>query len=377
MLSHTKEFLFAAIRDCENRGDITAGKNNCGGIAGLIDVGSVTNATELGRVVSEKGDCAGGIAGQSRGMIRNCRARVLLAGQKYVGGIAGLGSDIHDCCSMVMVERAAEYAGAVAGWTDGTAAGNYYVASIGGVDNVSRIGACTPITEQEMLQRDGIPREFSSLTVQFYCEENLLQITEVPFGGCVDVFPAVEERENSYWVWDAVPGEPIYHNTEIRGSYHTPIETLSSGEEPPRYLVEGAFSEGQTLQVESRKRSEEARTLLAARLSVGGYRGRLRVHARTEAIGTLYVYIGEGNSGMEERPYTRDGSYIVFEMENGESFVYAEREKPDLRKNLVILIGAALLELLLLCLWLWRGRRQKNTGRQERRSQRERKRQIK
>lgn len=357
LLSHTREYLFAAIRDCENRGDIRATKNNCGGIAGLIDDGSVTNATELGRVVSEKGDCVGGIAGQSKGTIRNCRARVLLAGQKYVGGIAGLGSDIHDCCSMVMMERAAEYVGAVAGWTEGTAAGNYYVASIGGVDNVSRIGACTPVSEQEMLQREGIPREFSSLTVQFYCEENLLQTTAVPFGGCVDVFPAVEERENSYWVWDAVPGEPIYHDTEIRGSYHTPIETLSSGEEPPRYLVEGAFSEGQTLLVESGKPVEAIHALLAAGLTVDGYRGRLRVHARTEAVGTLYVYGKGEKNGREERSYTRDGSYIVFEMENGESFVYAEREKPDLRRNIVILITAAFLELVLIVLWLRRRKR--------------------
>ena len=75
----------------------------------------------------------------------------MLSGKKYVGGIAGLARDIISCRCWAFIESAAEYAGAVAGWSDGEVSGNLYVdSSPAGIDNVSFSGMTDPLTSDEL-----------------------------------------------------------------------------------------------------------------------------------------------------------------------------------------------------------------------------------
>ncbi|MBO5556582.1 MAG: hypothetical protein J5927_05305, partial [Oscillospiraceae bacterium] len=67
--THAEQSLFAAIRACENRGDVSARSDNAGGLVGRMDVGAVVDGTGTGRIVSQNGDYVGGIAGTSQGTV--------------------------------------------------------------------------------------------------------------------------------------------------------------------------------------------------------------------------------------------------------------------------------------------------------------------
>ncbi|MBQ9687410.1 MAG: hypothetical protein IJV41_12830, partial [Oscillospiraceae bacterium] len=282
LLSHGTEFLFAAIRDRESSGEVTVGKNNAGGIVGLADVGTVINGTSTGSVLSVSGDQVGGIAGRSRGSIVNCRVCVVLSGGKYVGGIVGLGQDVSDCAAVAQIERAREYAGAVAGWCEDSARDNVYTLSTyAGVDDASLTGECTPVSEEEFLRLDGIPEDFTTVRVRLLCEGEIVETRALPFGAALGPLPEIPNRDAWYWVWDAAPEQKAYRSLDITGSFQMPIETLASEEEPPEFLVEGQFYSGQALTVRPIEIGAEEKLLRAVSLSVDGYEGPLTVRMLT------------------------------------------------------------------------------------------------
>ncbi|MBR5343133.1 MAG: hypothetical protein IK149_04480 [Oscillospiraceae bacterium] len=353
--SDAKRYLFAALRGCESRGEVTVRADCAGGVVGRAEAGAVVDCVGAAAVRSLKGDYVGGIAGSSDGVIRACWARGVLGGGKYVGGVAGSGLTVLDCASWVSIERGAEYLGAVAGWAEGEISGNRYAGEgPAGVDGVSLEGQCEPVEVAALLALDGAPEGFDELVLRFYVGERLVEERKIPFGSAAGELPAVPDEGARRWRWENFDLEHVYRSMDVRGSYTEPVTVLSSGEEPPLFLVEGEFTEDQRLTVSPCGFETEEETLAAAALSVEGYEGALTVHLRAEGGGRLFLVETDGT--LRELPFEVDKSYLVFSLDNGASFVYLRGESAPAWIPWAAGGGAA---LLLAAILLIRHRRKK------------------
>ena len=356
--SDARRYLFAAVRACENHGEVEARSNCAGGVVGSADAGAVVDCVSESTVRSLKGDFVGGIAGSSGGCVRGCWSRSSLSGGKYLGGICGSGQQILGCRAWTGVERGAEYLGAVAGWAEGEVSGNYYVASSpAGVDDLSLAGQCDPLPAAELLALEGVPEGFGELTVRFVAEGRVVETRTIPYGGSVTELPELPMDGERSWKWDEFNGEHIVTNLEIGGRYCEPIRVLSSGERLPIFLVEGVFYEGQRLRAVPAEAPDEENLLSAWTLSVEGYEGELRVRMRMTAEAGISYLAPDGSMSPAET--ARSGSYLVFSLDNGGSFVCLRAEKEQKLPLLIACGAAALLLLLLFALLLRRRRRGK------------------
>ena len=326
LTSRAKHNLFAAVRDCSCVATVESKDSISGGIAGSMDLGIVTGCVFTGAVKASSGDYVGGIIGLSRGAVRSCWARVLLAGTKYIGGIAGLCDKAEDCRSWVHFDAQEEYAGAVAGWSDGSMKGNLYAdASPAGVDGVSISGECDPLTEEAFLALPGRPEQLGNVQVRFVAEGRVIAEETVPFGGTLQNIPSVENRDGRYWVWHLPEQDRIFSALVIEGEYRSPKSTLASEEDPPHFLVEGQFYEGQTLQVIPASPPDvPGESLSAWSVTVSGVEAELTIRMLTAEEGQLWL-VGEDGTPVRSS-HSRDGSYVVFRMPNGGAFCYAVEE---------------------------------------------------
>ena len=203
LVSDSKHILFAAVRACESYGAAAAKEEGAGCIAGAADIGCIADCIGLGEARCQNGDCAGGIVGRSKGTVRGCWSRAALSGRRYVGGTAGLGTDLIGCRSWAHIESAEEYQGAVAGWAEGTVSDNLYVPDApAGVDGVSFVGQSRAVSAQELLREEGVPQDFDHITLRFMVGDEVVRTLELPFGGSLDELPEVPNLEARYWKWD-------------------------------------------------------------------------------------------------------------------------------------------------------------------------------
>ena len=358
LTSDARHYLFAAVRNCSSFGQVEAKSGGAGGIAGNMDIGVITGCAAVGYVSAGLSDYVGGLVGSSSGTVMNSWSRCLLHGGMYVGGIAGLGYRIFDCRAWTHFEQQNEYAGAVAGWAEGDIRGNLYTETLpAGIDGISLSGQTDPLSTEEFLKLEGIPAQFGDVTVRFRVDGRIIREETLAFGSPLTEFPEVENRDGMYWTWDLPEQERVFTTLTVDGAYHAAKGTLASPEDPPLFLAEGQFYEGQTLALQAvPPPPETAGTVLASwALSVEGYEGELTVRMLTPADGSLSVV---GDDGLPvQTSYTRDGSYIVFRLPNGGSFVYTDTVPsggtgrltaetltvPALVFGLVLVIGISLL----------------------------------
>lgn len=394
--------IYAAVYNCASYAAVRADSSNAGGIAGRLDYGAVLYCESSGDITSA-GDYAGGIAGQSTGTIYNCKARANLSGASYVGGIAGLGTSVSNCYALPHIASYTEYAGAIAGSSEtpavalniaqpielvssiadllagsltlgangsvGSGAGtaskkgvileNYYAGStLGGVDGFSFSGQADPVTYEQLVALAGESSLFSTITVSFVVEGQTVRQEELPFGGAITELPEVPDQDDKYWVWDDFNTEAVYYSCTITGSYRNRIPSLSTNEETPLFLVEGLFRDGQFLTAQpytpdlASIQASEGDVEAAYTLLVSGEAGALTARLRTDATGKLYILNEDG--ALVQTDYTRDGSYIVFPIENGGSLVFIRTL--DMGRVLKIGVGAAAAVLLVV---LWRRRKKR------------------
>lgn len=326
-----KYWIYAVISECENRASVSAKKTASGGIAGRMDYGAALNCVSGGSV-SSGGDYAGGIAGFSGGTVRGCMTRGSVSAGNYLGGIVGCGNNVAGCLSMPDLRPGGEYRGAVAGEATGNVSQNYYAESAeGGVNGFSFTGQCDAVSYEALVELSENADLFCTITVTFTAEGRTVAVVTVPFGGRVDSLPNVPDRDGAYWRWDAFENDAICRSMTVEGRYVRPATTLSTGEDVPRILVEGTFYEGQTLSAEDVTETLTPREgdvpLDALTLSVNDWEGTLTVRLRQEEDCLVFVAGEDGFSQAESR---RDGSYVVFEMENGGTFYTARRKKSPL-----------------------------------------------
>ena len=282
--AHAERLLFAVVRGCKSSGAVTSRGDCAGGVVGRMSVGAAVDCFSTGAVRSQNGSYVGGVAGSAGGTLARCTSRCLLEGARYVGGAAGLGTDVAECRAWTHIARAEEYAGALAGWCEGEVKGNLYVADgTEGVDGVSLIGQAEPVTRSEFLATAGLPEGLENVSVRFYIDGELYRTLSVPFGGALETLPRVEDRGGAAWVWDAFDAAALYCDTEVSGAYLEPIKTISSGEDFPLFLVEGEFFDGQSLEVLPFDGAPgQGERLGGYTLRVEGYDGLLTVRMRSD-----------------------------------------------------------------------------------------------
>lgn len=369
LTSESKRKLFAAIRDCSSTGEVEARSASAGGIAGNMDLGVITGCIVTGSVSAGSGDYVGGLAGSTAGSVLNSWSRCLLHGGKYIGGVAGMGGKITDCRAWTHFESANEYAGAVAGWTEDPVSGNLYVSiSPGGIDGITISGQTDALSEAEFLALEDVPPQFGSVTVRYRKDGSIVGEETVPFGGTVSDIPSVSNLDGKYWRWDLDPQERLFTSLTVDGDYYAPKTTLSSSEDPPRLLVEGQFYDGQKLLLTPLSLPVQLDPVLSAyTVRVNGYEGDLTVRMLTDTDGTVSVVEEDGK--QTPIPSTRDGSYVVFRLENGGSFCYTQRDNNSgytslqLDRSLLLaaVIGGFVLLLFVIFL-ISRHRRRKAAG---------------
>ncbi|MDE6591547.1 MAG: hypothetical protein K2K57_00590 [Oscillospiraceae bacterium] len=346
--------LKTVVRECRNFGRITSKKDNAGGIAGEMDTGCLIGCGGFGDVVSTDGRYAGGVAGKSAAKIYGCAAMCRVSAVRNAGGIAGLGHDIENCRSFVIIQNAKEQAGYVAGYADGEVADCTFIeearepvtesleeredengiAVTGAVDNVSYSGRAYPVSYEEMMSGAGnVPEEFGQMKFIFKDEDDIIGTVSVPYGGnlsndMLPVLPMPSEGEEKSVRWQSFDGENVTFGAEIRLIYSEYITALASDitrENGLAVLIcEGKFSESDKLIADAS--GEDAWSVTVPAAADGNEPEEhiirflpLSVTGRTEII------LRDDNGEHRLEP-EQDGQYLVFGAK-GNSFEFEAREK--------------------------------------------------
>lgn len=328
MLQNARYVVYSAVSKCKSSSDIHAKKECSGGVTGNSDFGVITKCESSGSVYG--GDYCGGVTGKSLGSVSGSYSRCLLYGDKYVGGIAGEGCNITDCRSYSYVKSEKEYSGSIAGKANGSVEGCFFVENdVGGIDGISYAGSAEPISYNEMIQLPDIPEWFKNITVTFVAEGNTVAVKNVEFGGSIGKLPEVERKGTLYWKWNDFDNSHIYYSQTVEGEYKEPKTTISTNEEIPLFLAEGIFYDDQELNAVSDTEDivieGEKGTLTAAyTLNINGADSILRIRMKMTDKGKLYMYSDGKWSNLD---YKTDGSYIVFDMNNGGKIAFFKNHK--------------------------------------------------
>ena len=330
LYTDSKTTFFSVVRDCFNSGNVTVRDSYAGGITGRMAQGAIAGCGNSSEVRCENGDYCGGITGLSNGTVFDCCARSSVSGIKYLGGICGSGVNIHGCLSHVKFLDGREFTGAVAGWAEGELSENCFLTNpAGGIDGASYAEKAEPVDVAQLKDMEDIPDFFLTVSIRFVHPDGSEIEQKVRLGEHLRETPRVaDSADGQPWQWDGVPTGPLFENTTVTGHYAVPIPVLSSQEARPVYLVEGLFSEDQTLTVLDPESSWPASALpepvllRSAALLVEGYENDLKVHMLASSNGTLHILQPDGT--WETAEFEKDGSYIVFRLPNGASFAYTE-----------------------------------------------------
>lgn len=358
--------LRAVILGCENTAAVTAGKQNVGGVAGWVSLGLVKDCTNSGAIQAESADYAGGIAGRSSGYLRGNSAKCTVSGDMYVGGIAGSGTVVTDCRSMVLL-TATEKAGSLLGQieTDHSGAempisGNYYLSigsDPGGIDGISYTGLAERLEKKDFLSLEGLSRIFWAVTISFRFEDGAHRtFVTLPGSDLRSLsIPQLPEKAGYTALWEGLEDaieEPVYFDIAFDALYLPlestlqSIETAENGK--PLLLLTGSFGPDATVTLSRSDTSPyvgKGMTLLQD-VSFAVPESESKISARyllPEGIDTerLRLLVQLEDSVWTEVDFTISGSYAVFPVLSGENTLALVQEDSSMLP--LILIAAAVL----------------------------------
>ena len=238
--------------DNVNRGTVKGRKDGIGGVSGGEELGSILRCENYGSVESADGTNVGGVVGCSYSVVRESYAMCNLSGRENVGGIAGYGTTIQNCVSMVGLADVTACSGAIAGFAEkeGEALqGNFFVhETLGGVDGISYSEKAYPISYEELLTREALPEQFRTLHLRFVADGVLVGEVSFEYGGSISAsqIPAVPEKEGYTGTWPEYDYTALYYSATIEAEY-TPREGALAasytreGSPMAVVLVEGDF----------------------------------------------------------------------------------------------------------------------------------------
>ena len=361
--------LRAVLMDCENRGKVTAYKQNGGGILGWQYLGLLKNSINLGYVQGSAAEYIGGVVGRSSGYVRGNSAKSTVCGNRFVGGIAGMAEIVTDCHSMSEIEGGVERIGGVLGYAaendeeKNPIADNYYLVlgtDRGGIDGVSYAGKAEPKDTESFLSLKEIAVPLQTVNITFRYDGRKTQVVTVETGGAVteDMIPAVPEKQGyaGHWVGLAEADlTSVLADMEFQLEYIGENAVLESDitreNGRPVLLVQGAFTQqaklqvkavdaapplsfGQTVQEAWQLKVTDAEELTTVRCSVPP-------HCDEERI---LIWVQDDRGNWRQADHHLDGSYAVFAFGNTDT-VFAVVQKPAVTPVLLV-AGIGLILLL-------------------------------
>lgn len=326
----------SVVVNCRNSGQITAKKNNSGGIVGWQSLGLIKTCINTGTLSGS--NYAGGIAGQSLGRIRSAAAKCTVSGNAYVGGIAGSGTIVTDCRSIVRL-TGNERTGALLGYakdnnTDEIIGNLYFPGEqdIGAIDGISYTGSAESAALDVFLALEDIPEELKTVTVTFLFEDGTSQTVSLTPGGSLDVsqIPPLPEKPGYNASWeglDALLSEGILHNTTVKAQYIRHDSTAASAEvgqdDKPVLLVQGDFPPDFSVMTKQWDESpvlSHREILLDTRSISISHKDAIITMRYLLSHDTdpshLQLYVHTPSGGWSAIAYTVHGSYAVFTPDN-------------------------------------------------------------
>lgn len=355
----------AVILNCENSGSVTVKKQHGGGIVGWMSLGLAKGCANTGGVEGSSADYVGGIAGNSLSYIRASSAKCVLTGSTYVGGIAGYGSTVSHCRSMVQItgtERMGYVLGFAETLPDANAEepwiiSNYYLntgSDIGAVDGISYAACAEPLPQEDFFALEDLQDFFETITLRFVYEDNtVLEIPMTPGNRLeADTIPALPQKDGYTAAWeglDEIDLEHVSFDATIYGVYTKKNTTLSSSEARsnglPILLAEGTFTKDQfitlaeasvTPMLQQGERLLEGRSFAIS----DGYADSLHyLPAEEYDTDTLLIKVKDSAGSWHEAAFREDGSYLVFDVfEDANAFCLVQQAK---KYNYPLIIGCA------------------------------------
>lgn len=327
------------VLDCVNTGDVTCRKDNAGGIAGLMDFGLAARCQNYGDVASETGKRIGGIAGQSAGTVRRCWAKCTLSGERYLGGVAGVGKAAYDCHTMIDIPDGGVNLGTIAGDVDEDAdlSGNTFVHdSLGAVDGITRAAQALPVSFEEMAQTEGVPQRFTELRLTFTANGSIVTIVPFQYGGGITSLPAIPPKEGHSAQWPELDYQHLTFSQTVEAVYTPYSSALADNSTLPNILVDGSFSAKAEIQITSEEtsfpdESDAVHSGTAWTVTVNDpvmQEVSCTVHFRKPEPNASYrIWVKTGETIWQEQPHTVDGSYLLLPCD-GNTITFLAEETP-------------------------------------------------
>lgn len=355
----------AVVLSCINLGEVTGKKDDAGGIVGRMDLGQVSHCENYGSVSSADGSYVGGIAGASWGSIRDSWARCTLSGDHYVGGIAGYGSTLKNCHTLITLQEGSAYVGTVAGSVDpeGTVTGNTFTQeALGAIDGISYAGQAEPVTFGALCAA-GAPETFAQLELTFRADGKEVAVVPFQYGKGIARLPEIPAKKGYSAAWPDLDYSHLTASQTLEAIYTPYTSSLTDGGDLPDILVDGSFSAQakvshttkETAWTDSKGESHQGTaytvTVKDPVLDAVSY----TVHCRLpEANGRYAVWIQTGEN-WQRQDSEKDGSYLLFpSTEETITFCLVEEGNPLVKYLLTFTVLAAGLFIL-----FWRRRMQK------------------
>ncbi|MCI9050427.1 MAG: apolipoprotein A1/A4/E family protein [Lachnospiraceae bacterium] len=347
-------YIKANIESCNNQGSVKAKNSYAGGIVGRADMGTLRDDKNTGTVETTNGSFNGGIAGSSNGLITSCYAISDLIGNDDMGGIAGKACDIDHSYSMVRITSEGERIGAIAGSVSGIASQNFFVKeNLQGVNGINYEGSAMPLEYQDFITSSNLPEEFKKLKVCFYTDNTLLKTVFVDYEGSIaqEDIPTIPDKDGLFAKWEDFDHNSIIRNINVHAVYSNWTSTISTGEEKPKLLLEGEFHPNTTITLTDIMQEEvgieipegyslsEAYSFLV-HSPIEHKNDKIKVHIlsdleeKSAKIGMLT------ENGLILRNCEKEGSYLIFDMEDIGEFLILEKKTNPLPFLFIACAGA-------------------------------------
>lgn len=360
-----KSVLFS----CVNTADVTAKQDYAGGVVGRMDMGLLADCEGYGAVCSTDGGYVGGLAGACYATVQDSWAKCSLSGADYIGGIAGLGSTLKNCHTLVRIEQGAAYQGAIAGGLDETdesaaVAGNTFAGELAGaIDGISYAGKAEPVSFDSLCTTDGVPDAFAQLALTFVVDGETIAVTPFQYGGAVESLPEIPPKKGYYAAWPAIDYTHLTSDYTLEAVYTPYRSALSEGGDFPEILVDGTFSGNATVShttapvswTDARGTAHESTAYTVTVDDPDFTDISYTVHYKLPDPGKRYDLWVQTVDGWAPHDFTVDGSYLLLPCaQSPVTFCVTERGA-----NYLLIAGVLLAVLLLAALLIWRKRRKK------------------
>ena len=367
--------LRSVVIGCSNHGSIDVRKQNAGGIVGWQSMGLVQNCLNSGNLIAEATDYVGGITGRGQGSIRGCSARSEVIGDTHVGGIAGSGTIVSDCRSLVQI-TGTERIGAILGFaeesnSDNAVQGNYYFPAAsdpGAVDGISYAGQAEPLDMAAFLALENLSEFFRHVTVTFLFEDGTVQTHTLSLGEGLETsaIPAVPEKAGFSGAWKGLEDAEltaVYFDQSFQLAYTSHdavIQSAAARGNRPIMLVQGDFASNATVSLfaceDAPILADEELLLEIQQFAVTNYAsittGRFLITAGHEMeMLTLYV---RNNGVWRSLPYTIDGSYLVFELASGDDAIALSQTEKTIQDMLPLGVATGAVVLMAVFVLIFR-----------------------